>query len=115
AESLVGGGLAAGEGYATLQFAGAGDDYPGRQEIKAMYKAQGKESTKEMDDTVVYNRGILWAAVHVEAIRHALEANGGKQPTGEDVKKGFEQIHDFSLGGLVPPLKVTTDDPEGGG
>ena len=66
-----------------------------------MYKAQGKEPPKEMDDTVVYNRGILWAAVHVEAIRNALKATGGKQPTGEDVKKGFESIHDFSLGGLV--------------
>src|SRR6266481_3226743 len=109
------GGWAVAEGYHTLQFAGAGDDYPIRQEIKAMYKAQGKESPKEMDDTVVYNRGILWAAVHVEAIRHALEANGGKQPTGEEIKNGFEQIHDFNLGGLVPPLKVTAADHEGGG
>src|SRR6516165_4432155 len=103
------------EGYHTLQFAGAGDDYPVRQQIKAMYKAEGKDPPKEMDDTVVYNRGILWAAVHVEAIRNALKANGGKPPTGEEVKNGFEQIHDFGLGGLVPPLKVTATDHEGGG
>jgi branched-chain amino acid transport system substrate-binding protein len=115
ADILAAGGWAAAEGYHTLQFAGAGDDYPVRQEIKAMYKAQGKEPPKEMDDTVVYNRGILWAAVHVEAIRNALKATGGKQPTGEDVKKGFESIHDFSLGGLVPPLKVNATDHEGGG
>ena len=115
ADILAAGGFSVAEGYHTLQFAGAGDDYPVRQEIKAMYKAQGKEPPKEMDDTVIYNRGILWAAVHVEAIRHALEANGGKQPTGEDIKKGFEQIHDFGLGGLVPPLKVTPTDHEGGG
>ena len=38
-----------------------------------------------------------------------------QQPTGEDVKKGFEQIKDFTLGGLVPPLKVTPADHEGGG
>ena len=112
---LAAGGWAVAEGYHTLQFAGAGDDYPVRQEIKAMYKAQGKEPPKEMDDTVVYNRGILWAAVHVEAIRNALKATGGKQPTGEDVKKGFESIHDFSLGGLVPPLEVNATDHEGGG
>ena len=109
------GGFAVAEGYHTLQFAGAGDDYPVRQEIKAMYKAQGKEPPKEMDDTVVYNRGILWAAVHVEAMRNALKLTGGQKPTGEDVKKGFEQIHDFGLGGLVPPLKVTAADHEGGG
>jgi branched-chain amino acid transport system substrate-binding protein len=115
ADILAAGGWAVAEGYHTLQFAGAGDDYPVRQEIKAMYKAQGKEPPKEMDDTVVYNRGILWAAVHVEAIRNALKANGGKPPTGEEIKSGFEQIHDFSLGGLVPPLKVTAADHEGGG
>jgi branched-chain amino acid transport system substrate-binding protein len=115
ADILAAGGWAVAEGYHTLQFAGAGDDYPVRQEIKAMYNAQGKEPPKEMDDTVIYNRGILWAAVHVEAIRNSLKATGGKQPTGEDVKKGFESIHDFGLGGLVPPLKVNATDHEGGG
>ena len=68
-----------------------------------------------MDDTVVYNRGLLRRRVHVEAIRNALKATGGKKPTGEDVKKGFESIHDFTLGGLVPPLKITAEDHEGGG
>ena len=53
------GGWAVAEGYHTMQFAGAGDDYPVRQEIKAMYKKQGKEPPKEMDDTVIYNRGLL--------------------------------------------------------
>jgi branched-chain amino acid transport system substrate-binding protein len=112
---LAAGGWPVAEGYYTLTFAGIGDDYPVRQAIKAMYKAQGKEPSKAMDDTVMYNRGILWAAVHVEAVRNALKATGGQQPTGEDVKKGFEQIQDFTLGGLVPPLKVTANDHEGGG
>jgi branched-chain amino acid transport system substrate-binding protein len=112
---LAAGGWPVAEGYYTLTFAGIGDDYPIRQEIKAMYKAQGRELSKAMEDTVMYNRGILWAALHVEAVRHSLKANGGKQPTGEDVKKGFEQIKDFTLGGLVPPLKVTAADHEGGG
>jgi branched-chain amino acid transport system substrate-binding protein len=115
ADILAAGGWGIAEGYHTLQFAGAGDDYAVRREIKDMYKAQGKEAPKVMDDTVAYNRGILWAAVHVEAIRNALKANGGKKPTGEEVKGGFEQIHDFSLGGLLPPLKITGADHEGGG
>ena len=115
ADILAAGGWQVAEGYHTLQFAGAGDDYPVRQEIKAMYKAQGKEPPKTMDDTVVYNRGLLIGAVHVEAVGNALKANGGKQPTGEDIKKGFEQIHDFTLGGLFPPLKITQTDHEGGG
>jgi branched-chain amino acid transport system substrate-binding protein len=109
------GGWAVAEGYHTMSFAGVGDDFPVRQEIKAMYKAQGKEPPKEMDDTVMYNRGLLQAALHVEAIRNAIKANGGKPPTGEEVKKGFESIHDFTLGGLVPPMKITATDHEGGG
>jgi len=64
---------------------------------------------------VMYNRGVLIAALHVEAIRNALKANGGKKPTGEEVKKGFESIHDFTLGGIVPPLNITPTDHEGGG
>ena len=34
---------------------------------------------------------------------------------GEDVKKGFESIRDFTLGGLVPPLELSATDHEGGG
>jgi len=109
------GGWPVAEGYYTMSFAGVGDDYPVRQEIREMYKARGKEPQKAMDSTVMYNRGLLWAALHVEAIRNAIKANGGKQPTGEDVKKGFEAIKDFGLGGLVPPLQVTAADHEGGG
>jgi branched-chain amino acid transport system substrate-binding protein len=109
------GGWKVAEGYHTMSFAGVGDDYPVRAEIKAMYKAKGKEPPKEMDDTVMYNRGLFIAALHVEAIRNALKANGGQKPTGEQVKKGFESIHNFTLGGLVPPLNVTATDHEGGG
>jgi branched-chain amino acid transport system substrate-binding protein len=53
--------------------------------------------------------------VHIEAIRNALKANGGKMPTGDEVRKGFESIHGFTLGGLVPPLEITPIDHEGGG
>jgi branched-chain amino acid transport system substrate-binding protein len=110
------GGFGVAEGYHAMQFAGAGDDYPVRQQIKAMYKKEGKEPLDLMDkNTVYYNRGLLQAAIHVEAIRNALKATGGKPPTGLDVKKGLEQIRDFTLGGLVPPLEITPTDHEGGG
>jgi branched-chain amino acid transport system substrate-binding protein len=110
------GGFGVAEGYHAMQFAGAGDDYPVRQEIKAMYKKEGKEPIKLMNEnTVYYNRGLLQAAIHVEAIRNALKATGGNKPTGTDVKKGLEQIRDFTLGGLVPPLEITPADHEGGG
>ena len=109
------GGFAAAEGYYGIQFAGVGNDYPVLKEIVEMYKKQGKPQPKEMSSSVFYNRGVLIAAVHVEAVRNAMKAKGGANITPQDVKLGFEQIKDFTLGGLVPPLKINSVDHEGGG
>ena len=64
-----------------------------------MYQKAGKPPPKEMETSVYYNRGIQDAAVHIEALRNALTVTGGKAPTGEDMKKGFEMIKDFTLDG----------------
>src|ERR1700741_599102 len=110
------GGFGVAEGYHAMQFAGAGDDYPVRQQIKALYKKAGKEPLDLMDkNTVYYNRGLLQAAIHVEGIRNALKSTDGKPPTGTDIKNGLEQIRGFTLDGLVPPLEITPTDHEGGG
>jgi branched-chain amino acid transport system substrate-binding protein len=109
------GGWGVAEGYSGIQFAGAGSDYPVLGEIRAMYKKEGKEPPKEMASTVFYNRGVLVAAVHVEAVKNALKARPDGKITGTDVKNGFEKISNFTLGGLVPPLKITPEDHEGGG
>src|SRR5213594_3477508 len=109
------GGFGVAEGYLAIQYAGVGQDYPVLNEIREMYKKEGKEPPKEMASTVFYNRGVLIAALHVEAIRNALKAKPDGKITGEDAKKGFEKISNFTLGGLVPPLKVTPQDHEGGG
>lgn len=109
------GGFAVAEGYNAMQYAGVGGDFPVLNEIRAMYRKEGKEPSKEMASTVYYNRGVLWAAVHIEAIRNAVKAKPDGKITGADVKEGFEKIKGFSLGGLVPPLEVTPNDHEGGG
>jgi len=109
------GGFAACEGYYTMQFAGVGTDYPVLNDIREMYKKEGKPAPKEMASTVFYNRGVLVAALHVEAIKNALKAKPDGKITGADVKAGFEKISNFTLGGLVPPLKITSTDHEGGG
>ena len=109
------GGFAAADGYYTMQFAGVGTDYPVLNEIREMYRKEGKPAPPEMASTVFYNRGVLVAALHVEAIRNALTAHPDGKFTGADVKAGFEHISNFTLGGLVPPLKITPTDHEGGG
>src|SRR5215831_6790137 len=109
------GGYAAAEGYHTMQFAGVGSDFQVIKDIDAMYQAQGKPAPKGQANSVIYNRGVMTAALHVEAIRNAIKANGGAKPSSEDVKKGMEAIKDFTLGGMVPPIQLTPEDHEGGG
>ena len=115
ADIIAAGGLAVAEGYSGIQFAGVGKDFPVLKEIEAMYKAQAKPAPKEMDSTVYYNRGVLIAALHVEAVRNAIKAKGGAAPTSDEVKKGMESVKGFTLGGLVPPMEITPADHEGGG
>ena len=109
------GGWAVAEGYNAIQFAGVGQDFPVIREIKEMYKKEGKEPPKEMASTVYYNRGIVWVALQIEAIRNALKAKPDGKITGEDVKLGFEKVKGVTLGGIVPPVELTPNDHEGGG
>ena len=115
ADIAAAGGWGVAEGYNAIQFAGVGSDYPVLKEITEMYKKQGKPVPKEMASTVFYNRGVLIAAIHVEAVRNAIKAKGSANITPHDVKLGFEQIKGFTLGGLVPPLEINNVDHEGGG
>ncbi len=103
------------QGFYGMQFAGAGSDYQVLRDIKAMYKAEGKSTPKEMASTVYYNRGLLVAAVHAKAIENALKAKGSADITGTDVAQGLEQIKDFTLGGMLPPMQFSAADHEGGG
>ncbi|HEY7364063.1 MAG TPA: ABC transporter substrate-binding protein [Methylomirabilota bacterium] len=109
------GGFGVAEGYNTMQYAGVGQDFPVIKEIRELYKKEGKEPPKEMASSVYYNRGVMWAAVAIEAVRNALQAKPDGKITGEDVRKGFERIKGVSLGGLLPPLEITPNDHEGGG
>jgi branched-chain amino acid transport system substrate-binding protein len=109
------GGFEVADGYYTMQFAGVGSDYPVLKEIRAMYEKAGKQPSKEMASTVYYNRGVLQAALAVEAISNALQSKSGGSISGKDVKNGFEHIKHFTLGGLVPPIAITPENHEGGG
>ncbi|MFQ5897805.1 MAG: ABC transporter substrate-binding protein [Candidatus Methylomirabilia bacterium] len=101
------------QGYLGMQFASVGRNYPVIREIIKMYKDEGKEVPATVG-SVYYNRGVLIAAFMVEAVRLAVQ-NEGLPVTGEKVKRGYESIKDFSLGGFLPPLTVTVADHEGGG
>jgi branched-chain amino acid transport system substrate-binding protein len=115
ADIKAAGGFAVAEGYHTIQFAGVGGDFQVIKDINAMYQAQGKSVPKEQETSVLYNRGVMVAAIHTEAVRNAIKAKGGAKPTSEEVKNGLESVKGFTLGGMVPPMEVTQEDHEGGG
>jgi branched-chain amino acid transport system substrate-binding protein len=115
ADIKAAGGFAAAEGYNTLQFAGVGKDFQVIKDINAMYKAEGKDPPSQQEISVFYNRGVMIAALHTEAIRNAIKAKGGAKPNSVDVKNGMESIKGFTLGGMVPPMQLTPADHEGGG
>jgi branched-chain amino acid transport system substrate-binding protein len=102
------------QGYLGLHFAGVGRDFPVIQEIiQQLYEKEGQEVPETVGEAY-YNRGVLMAAIMVEGARLAIE-HYGLPVTGEKVKNAWEQIKDFTLGGLLPPLTVTPQDHEGGG
>jgi branched-chain amino acid transport system substrate-binding protein len=110
------GGFGVADGYAGIEFVAPGADHAVLQEIRDMYKKEGKEPPKEMAQTAYYNRGPYVAAVHIEGIRNALKAKPDGKITGEDVKKGLEQIKGLPIGTLAPPqLAFSAADHEGGG
>ncbi len=115
ADIMGAGGWRVAQGYNTMQFAGAGENYPVIKAIQAMYQKKGQSPPAAMQATVYYNRGVEQGAVWVEAIRNALKLSHGQKPTPSQVKAGFEMIRDYTLGGLMPPLTITAADHEGGG
>jgi branched-chain amino acid transport system substrate-binding protein len=115
ADIKAAGGYELANGYNTIQFAGVGTDFQVIRDINAMYQAQGKTAPAAQEISVFYNRGVMIAALHVEAARNAIKAKGGAKPSSDDVRLGMEAIKGFTLGGMVPPMEVTPQDHEGGG
>lgn len=102
------------QGYYGLELVGVGENHKILQEIRDMYKAEGKPEPEAMAKTVYYNRGVAWAAIHARALQIAVKKYGNNV-TSEQVKEGMESIHDFTLEGLLPPIEMSKKDHEGGG
>ena len=115
ADIAAAGGWAVAEGYHTMQFAGAGDDYPVLPGNQGDVQKARQGAAEGDGDTVILQPRHPGRGGACRGDAQRAQATGGKKPTGEDVKKGFEMIQDFTLGGLVPPLKITPTDHEGGG
>ena len=102
------------KGLLSIQFTGLGHDFPIHKDIQAIYEAEKKPLPEGWNITGYYNRGIFFIALQVEAVRNAIKLFG-PPITGEKVKKGYENIKNYTLGGFLPPMEITPEDHEGGG
>ena len=110
-------------GYICAGFHAAGRNFPLVKDILSkVYGAGNGSGPDKAVGTILWNRGVVTAFISVEGIKKAMEKYGNKPMTGEQVRWGIENIDlkpDYiaSLGAtdLVPPLKVSCMDHEGGG
>ena len=111
------------KGYKALNFHGTGSDYPAIQNILAMVHDKGDGTgPREEVGQVLYNRGVMNAAIIVEAIRTAQGMHGETALTGEQIRDGFEKLNidaarlkDMGLTGFMESIRITCADHEGGG
>jgi branched-chain amino acid transport system substrate-binding protein len=64
--------------------------------------------------TIYYNAGVTTMVLLAEAARLAL-ASEGEPLTPAKLKKGFEQLRDFTADDLMAPVNITARDHQGGG
>ena len=118
--------LPAGEqavGYKSLNFNGTGTDFPALQAILSDVHDAGN-GTGERDGVggVLYNRGVMNAAIIVEAIRVAQGMHGETPLTGAQIRDGFEnldidaaRLEEMGLTGFMEAIQISCADHEGTG
>jgi len=100
-----------------LRFEGVaqGKDHPVIKAIVDEVVSKGKGAgPAEKVGSSYYNIGVASMAIAVEGARIGLEKFGAPL-TPDKLKKGLEEVKDFSAQGLMPPITLTAADHQGGG
>lgn len=109
-------------GFKTLNWHAVGADFPLHKDIITHVVDKGLSSVSGPDKVgqVLYNRGIYNSMLIAEAIRKAQEITGKKVVTGEDVRRGLENLNvdearlaEIGLEGFTTPVKLTCADHNG--
>jgi branched-chain amino acid transport system substrate-binding protein len=110
---------AAAVGFHSAALHAPGRDFPAHAAILAELYGDG-EPGREQVGTVLYNRGLMNAAVVVEAIRTGQARFGARPLNGEEMRWGLEnleinaaRLETLGLAGFMPPLKLSCVDHEG--
>ncbi|MEO1090339.1 MAG: ABC transporter substrate-binding protein [Pseudomonadota bacterium] len=110
-------------GYLAANFHSPGDGFAVHDDIYThVYDTGDGAGDRERVGEVLYNRGIVNAAIVVEAIRAGQAIHGNRVLTGEEVRDGFEALNlspeglaELGLAEFMNPIAVTCADHEGGG
>lgn len=121
-EDVIPAGKAA-KGYITANFHAVGKDIPVVQEIfENVYGQMKGNISAARVGTVFYNRGVVAGIVITEVLRLAHSKFGVGPVAGEQMQWALEnlnltnaRIKELGAEGLVPPLKISCFDHEGGG
>ena len=113
----------AAKGYYSANFHGVGKDFPLIQEIvDKVYGAMKGNISFTRVGSVYYNRGVITGIINEEAMRLAHKKYGVKVLNGEEIQWALEnlsiteeRIREIGAEGLMPPIKTTCADHEGGG
>jgi branched-chain amino acid transport system substrate-binding protein len=108
----------AAKGFKELNWHGAGADYPAFADIKKLVIDAGKSQAQAGEfGSTLYGHGVYNSVLIAEAIASAQKVTGKKVVSGEDVRRGLENINlddarlkAIGLAGFVSPLKVTCAD-----
>ncbi len=106
------------KGFKTLNWHGTGANYPALADIQKLVVDAGKSQTpKSQVGEVLYNRGVYNSMLIAEAIAQAQKITGKKVVTGEDVRRGLENLNldasrqkELGLDGFAVPFKTTCAD-----
>lgn len=109
------------KGYSSLNFNMVGTGFPVIQDIMKHVVEKGKGQTpKDKVGENLYNRGVLNSMLIAEAIRTAQQVTGKKMVTGEDVRRGLENLNitearlkEMGAEGFAAPIRVSCSDHNG--
>lgn len=108
-------------GYKALSFNGAGADFPFIDDVITHVHDKGlSQFPRERIGDMLYNRGMYNSMLIAEAIRTAQEITGKSVVTGEDVRRGLENLNvseerlaEMGMTGFAAPLNVTCENHSG--
>ncbi len=108
----------AAKGFRELNWHGPGADYPAFADIKKLVIDAGKSQAQAGEfGTTLYDHGVYNSMLIAEAIAQAQSTTGHKAVTGEDVRRGLENLNldparlkAIGLEGFASPLKLSCAD-----